>query len=539
MDNTPDWCEFDRVEKTQNGCRGTVRYYGVVQHSPDGGVYAGVEWDDAREGGGKYDGEIFGERYFTAPKGSSSFLKKNKLRAAEAPLETVLIGRYSTADDHVRRLNEGPGSVAMKKKTLCNVHSTRTVVQAKDGSFPNLKNVTASGLLVSACGDIGRSFPALTDLNLSNTLISRFTEVANLVLALPALETLSLQGNRFEPLTDDVRDAVRQSVAAHGRVSALKQLSFTETNLPPEALAFAVKTLTPQLEELRVANNGYTAADLALLGVDEADEAAVPLPVKRLHLERNDVASWREAACALRGLPQLELLYLSENLALDTVDAGHEACFPSLKGLFLRRTGIKTWECVDEIAKTGVEELALVETPLTDTMTEHERRCLLIARVPTLKVLNRGTVSPNERINSERFAVRHFHGDASPPAVIHTLREKYGELLPLVDVDLAPKKTAGITAVYHTLVTPDTGAPQEAPVMVNLTDTVAHLKKTLCAPFGLKPSELVFTHVDPEVRGTPHEREEMNTADRMLYTYHVKDGDFIEIDKKSDEVPNS
>eukprot|EP01061_Rhynchopus_euleeides_P021986 TRINITY_DN35868_c0_g1_i1.p1 TRINITY_DN35868_c0_g1~~TRINITY_DN35868_c0_g1_i1.p1 ORF type:complete len:646 (+),score=108.83 TRINITY_DN35868_c0_g1_i1:298-2235(+) len=543
----------DRVVRAQTGTRGTVQYVGVVQHSPDEGEYVGVTWDDPTEGGGKYDGEIYGVRYFDAPPKSSSFLKTTRLQTAE-PLRDVLLQRYRVAEQHTRHIIESrreaneikttdkgdeksgedaerrsplratakapPGEAQpLSTKGIVNVHAQKTVLQAADGSFPFLKNVSAAGMKVAGCDGIGVSFPNIVDLNLSYTLISRWSDVGEVLAALPCLQTLSLSGNRFEPLDGEKAKALESRIASGSGASRLLSLSLANTRIGFSDVS-KITSFLPSLTDLNCSANTYASSDVSL-------HTAFPA-LLCLRLESNGIACWKTLTDGLRQAPSLEALYLSEN-PLAEITPGCRQSVPSLKRLYLRKSSIAEWGCVDQLAGYDIVDLSMVEVPLTDPLTSHERRCLLIARVPSLKVLNRGSVSNSERENSERFAVRHFHGQPNPPEVVLRLREKHGDLLPLSDVDLSPQLTASVTVVYLGHTNPTTNLPQETPVVLNVRDTVAQVAKTLCKPMALDVKSVRLTHVDPDVAGTPHERQALELGRRMLYTYRIKDGDIVEV----------
>eukprot|EP01059_Diplonema_ambulator_P020029 TRINITY_DN3371_c0_g1_i3.p1 TRINITY_DN3371_c0_g1~~TRINITY_DN3371_c0_g1_i3.p1 ORF type:complete len:519 (+),score=181.75 TRINITY_DN3371_c0_g1_i3:584-2140(+) len=501
---------YTRVENISNGVRGTVRYHGLIEDSPDHGVYVGVEWDEGE--GGKYDGEIFGKRYFTAPAKSSSFLKEGKV-CVGGVLCDALVTKYECAELHAKSLQKGSSEYDEKfnsqaRSRVMNVHVPKAVQRDSNGVFSKLVNVSASGMKVSTCGALSSLFPNLTDLSLSFTLWHSWHEVANVLRSLPHLSVLSLSGNRFEPLTEACNEELRDSAPP-----PLTSLSLTNTNLTwNEVVSFS--SLFPTLKELNCNDNKYKEVVLR------------DLPsLHTLRLDNNDVETWRAVAEGLSSLEGLTSLHLSGN-PLRSVDMGVPR--PNgLRRLYLRRTEVRDWGSVDAIREMGVEELSLSDTPLTKEQTEHERRCLVVARVPTLKTFNRGVVGRNERVDCERFFVRYYHGCDDPPAVWHDLVAVHGRLRPLAQIDMSPKLTANVMVKYIHI-------EEEVEAVLNVRQTIGFMYSTLCKPFSLDPAKVVMTHVDPEVAGTPHERQVLRTRERQIHTYRIKDGDCIEVREKTE-----
>eukprot|EP01060_Flectonema_neradi_P005457 TRINITY_DN1363_c0_g1_i1.p1 TRINITY_DN1363_c0_g1~~TRINITY_DN1363_c0_g1_i1.p1 ORF type:complete len:531 (+),score=75.09 TRINITY_DN1363_c0_g1_i1:60-1595(+) len=505
-----DFVEHQRVESTiPAGMRGTVRYFGKVEHSPDEGTYVGVQWDGKYKG--KYDGEIFGVRYFQAPKMSSSFVKPIKLKVG-GDLCHFLKTKYTLAEQHTRNLaNLSDGE--KPTKGLTNVISYQSVFRDDAGRFTNIRNVSASGSLTSRCGNVGHFFPNLTDLSLSFTLISEWKEVFLILNALKSLEALSLSGNKMQPLSAYLNS--EEEVEDQLTFPTVTSLTLTSMNIEWDAVRYLMKKL-PSLEELNCSDNDHTSTPL---------DATVAPKLSRLRLDNNDISCWETVSSNLRGVESLQFLHLSENPIKSIVTTNEDTL--QLKGLYLRKTNLSSWDDVDNLSLLKLEELCLSGCPLTNILKEHERRCLVTARIPTLLTLNRGTITSSERIDCERFLVRYYHGAVNVPKIWNQLVEVHGNLLPLADVDISPKLTAAITVKY---VYPS--QTDESPFVVNVKQTVQKLTQSLCAPFGLNTKNVTLVMVDPEVAGTPIERTDLDKPSRMLYTYRLKDGDVIELHVK-------
>jgi tubulin-specific chaperone cofactor E-like protein len=80
--------------------------------------------------------------------------------------------------------------------------------------------------------------------------------------------------------------------------------------------------------------------------------------------------------------------------------------------LNLNNANIKSWDDIDYLAKFPVlNNLRVQNWPLWDSSesTEHERRQLLIARLPNVQILNGGgVITQEEREDSERAFIRFY-----------------------------------------------------------------------------------------------------------------------------------
>ena len=102
----------------------------------------------------------------------------------------------------------------------------------------------------------------------------------------------------------------------------------------------------------------------------------------------------------------------------------------------------------------GLTELKIQEIPLLNSYTAHERRFMVISRLPNIQILNGGDkIKPGEREDSERAFIRYYlysesveEGDRS--ARVDELIEVHGLLEPLANVDLSPEISVSVTIKY-------------------------------------------------------------------------------------------
>lgn len=126
----------------------------------------------------------------------------------------------------------------------------------------------------------------------------------------------------------------------------------------------------------------------------------------------------------------------------------------NLTFLNLSNTEINTWDDIDRLAKfPALRNLRVQNWPLWEKCdaTEHERRQLLIARLPFVQTLNGGgKISTDEREAAERAFIRYYvdKPEADRPERYVDLIGVHGKLDPLVKIDLRPEKRVRVTFTY-------------------------------------------------------------------------------------------
>lgn len=126
----------------------------------------------------------------------------------------------------------------------------------------------------------------------------------------------------------------------------------------------------------------------------------------------------------------------------------------NLTFLNLSSTDINTWDDIDRLAKfPALKNLRVQNWPLWEKCdaTEHERRQLLIARLPFVQTLNGGgVIGGEEREDAERAFIRYYldKPEADRPERYNELVAVHGKLDPLVNIDLRPEKRVKVTFTY-------------------------------------------------------------------------------------------
>ena len=126
--------------------------------------------------------------------------------------------------------------------------------------------------------------------------------------------------------------------------------------------------------------------------------------------------------------------------------------------------------------------------------TEHERRQLLIARLPNITVLNGGgPISDQEREDAERAFIRYYieKPESDRPERYWDLVSVHGKLDPLVHVDLRPEKRVKVTFTCGT---------NSEMRSVDVYRTVSDLKSKLETFSGILANQMRLFYVDQDLR---------------------------------------
>lgn len=126
--------------------------------------------------------------------------------------------------------------------------------------------------------------------------------------------------------------------------------------------------------------------------------------------------------------------------------------------------------------------------------TEHERRQLLIARLPNVEMLNGGgTIEHDEREDAERAFIRYYMDkpESDRPERYFELVATHGKLDPLVNVDLRPEKRVKVTFTC--------GSNSEVR-SVDVYRTVSDLKQKLEPFAGFSAAKMRLFYVDQDLR---------------------------------------
>uniref|UniRef100_A0A0A9X3S2 Tubulin-specific chaperone cofactor E-like protein n=1 Tax=Lygus hesperus TaxID=30085 RepID=A0A0A9X3S2_LYGHE len=383
------------------------------------------------------------------------------------------------------------------------------------------------------------------ELDLAQNSLSQWAEVMTILRIMPRLRFANLSFNEFKKgISDDL---------LNGGFPKLKSLILNGTHVDWDSVRKLV-TQIPSLEELHLSLNGYTYVDLADIN---KESTVLHEGIKKLYFTDNNVSSWREISKLGQAFPNLESLILADcpvtcldvsspPSSLETtpryyrcesecegssrnVDSPHH-WFRNLKFMNLNNTLLSSWDDIDRLACfPKLEHLRLHGLPLFDEhcpeFTKHERRQLLIARLPNIRTLNGGgEICHDDREDAERAFIRRYMDkpESDRPERYNDLVGLHGKLDPLVSIDLSPEKRVKISLIH--------GNKSETKCL-DVYQTVNELKQKLEPLVQIPVSKMKLYYVDQDLKAI-HGPEDMRFPNKMIYSYNIKSGDEIIVDSK-------
>uniref|UniRef100_A0A182N2A2 Ubiquitin-like domain-containing protein n=1 Tax=Anopheles dirus TaxID=7168 RepID=A0A182N2A2_9DIPT len=385
----------------------------------------------------------------------------------------------------------------------------------------------------------------LRNLVLNNTKLE-WCSVEKLLRLLPALEELHLSLNEYTHVLIDTIDPFAASgasasgdgggggVGGGGKDGTVDATSNNNANGEP-----ATSQTKDTMSSCSCPSSESTDPNPSHSGVEPPPFQTDPHGgVRKLHLTGNYISEWGEICRIGRVFPQLEALVLADCplRSLNPTDSqGNEndeeshKYFQQLKLLNLSNAKIDSWEDIDRLAEfPSLSNVRLQYWPLwarTDSTTEHERRQLLIARLPNISILNGGdTIGAVEREDAERSFIRHYldKPDEERPRRYYELIEVHGQLDPLVNIDLRPERKVKVRFTFEDKAIERT---------VDVNRTVSDLKSRLERLFDVPAARMRLFYVDQDFRDLQG-LEEMKYPHKVLYSYNIRSGDEIIIERK-------
>ncbi|KAK2912858.1 hypothetical protein Q8A73_006971 [Channa argus] len=370
-------------------------------------------------------------------------------------------------------------------------------------NLPSILVLNSCG--ISRAGDQGgiAAFCAhVMELDLSHNKLQDWHEISKIVSNIPNLEFLNLSSNPLAGMTLEPRCA-----EAFSRV---RRLVLNNTQVSWNTVLLLTREM-PELEELFLCLNEYSCVS--------ASSVACPT-LHLLHITDNSLHDWAEVRKIGSMFPALDTLVMANN-NLDSIQDSKDVLqrlFPNLRSINLHNSGLNRWEDIEKLNFfPKLEEVRLQGIPLLQTYTNAERRCLMIAQLPSISLLNGSVVTDSEREDAERFFIRYHldYPEEELPYRYHSLVTKYGKLEPLAEIDLRPR--------YHAQVEVHCEEKVEQ-LSIRLDQTVAELKKQLTTVVQLSTNSMRLYYIDKCSIFGP---EEMKYNTRALHSYSIQDGDEI------------
>ncbi|XP_059141817.1 tubulin-specific chaperone E-like isoform X2 [Physella acuta] len=375
--------------------RAFVRYIGTVP--PTTGIWLGVEWDDPSRG--KHDGSHEGKTYFhTSHPKSGSFVRPSKVNGGISAVQAVH-ERYGLKKDDEAGIKKEELFVLDQflNQTKVEMVGAKKINQ-QQSQFNRLKKISMFDMKVYSGGppgELGKTCPNITDLDISTNLISSWENVAEIAGHLPFLKELNVSDNRLIIPKDP------SSLACN--FSKLRNATMNQMNLSWKEVLTCC-SMFPCLEELHVSFNQIASL---------SDATHVLKGLRILDLMTNQISDWGEVL-KLGNLPMLDTLIISENQiksiyfpsCLPTDKTSH---FKQLKALIIKRNEILEWSSIDELNKLQhLEDIQIAENPILKTFTYETVRQLLIAKISGLKLISRTPISFEERKGAEIDYLKRF-----------------------------------------------------------------------------------------------------------------------------------
>ncbi|CAH0386046.1 unnamed protein product [Bemisia tabaci] len=416
------------------------------------------------------------------------------------------------------------------------------------------RNIVPSLLVLNDCdidtagseNELKQKCQCVEDLDLAQNNLTQWSEIFSILRLMPCLKFVNLS---FNDLSADI---IRNNII-DTQWGYLKNLVLNATQISWKNVRCLLKNL-PKVEELHLSLNHYDNVDL----IDDVSKEPLEVKsLKKLHFTGNPVESWLEVKKLGISFPNLESLVLSQCplRSLDSScssvsnecksslysrsesesessekksDSPHSA-FRFLRFLNLNNTLLDSWDDIDRLGRfpalqyLRIQGCVLFEHP--QEYTEHERRQLLIARLPNIEILNGGgAISTEEREDAERAFIRHYMDkpESDKPERYHDLVAIHGKLDPLVNIDLRPERRVKVTISSENCIEDR---------CIDVYQTVQELKQKLEELTKIPAPKMRLFYVDQDMRALTGP-EEMKFPNKQLYSYNISSGDEIMVDFK-------
>ncbi|XP_067826901.1 tubulin-specific chaperone cofactor E-like protein isoform X2 [Heptranchias perlo] len=349
----------------------------------------------------------------------------------------------------------------------------------------------------------------VSELDLSDNYLQDWYEISKIVSNLARLTFLNVTSN---PLNQAILDS--KCAASFSRI---KRLVLNNTKVSWETIHTLLQEI-PGLEELFLCFNDYRTVSLLPCSYPS---------LRLLHITDNNLSDWAEIHKLGQMFPGLDTLILANNHLVSITDSQGTLAqlFQNLRSVNLHNSGLSSWDDIDKLkAFPKLEEVRLLGISLLQSYSEEERRKLVIARLPSVMLLN-GSKVTGERIDAERFFIRYYMNrpDEELPDRYHELVTQYGVLEPLAVVDLRPQSRAKVEVHFE----------GKVEVMnIRLDQTVADLKKQLRTVVQLSTNNMRLYYIDQDMVKA-FGPEEMKFSTRALHSFSIRDGDEIHVEPKT------
>eukprot|EP01022_Parablepharisma_sp_SALTPOND_P008497 TRINITY_DN136146_c0_g1_i1.p1 TRINITY_DN136146_c0_g1~~TRINITY_DN136146_c0_g1_i1.p1 ORF type:complete len:568 (+),score=45.01 TRINITY_DN136146_c0_g1_i1:68-1705(+) len=397
-----------RIES--NGDRGTVRYYGPLQHDPEKlktqEYWLGVEWDNPLRG--KHNGTVNGFKYFecSTSVGTSGSLIKYEKANFGIPLPLAAKSKYKKYEEMTPEEKEAEDKLEQemyvdttkKSKKLTVTLVGKDKAYAKFADLAQLKEAALQAMNISSVDDgsayLSKSFGSLEALYLDSNLLYDWEQYFHILWQLPKLHTISLTDNKFrKPSAEFIANLPREKLVHPSlRVVSLINMGLEWSDVDILLPSFEM------LEELWLCRNKCSAISTSYKVRTEYLQS-----LNVLNLEDNGICLWEEII-AFGVLPQLKNLVLTSN-KIQVVPKTEG--FKELTYLSLEKNLVDNWSTIDSLNNFGkLNHLRFLDNPLENVQGKIVTRYQIIARIKTLECLNSSKIRPADRRDAELTYVK-------------------------------------------------------------------------------------------------------------------------------------
>ncbi|KAI6653523.1 Tubulin-specific chaperone cofactor E-like protein [Oopsacas minuta] len=414
----------------------------------------------------------------------------------------------------------------------CKLGKLRTLVLDK-------KNIYKAGI---PDGGLSKLCPNITLIHLSRNPLKSWSVIESILREFPLLEECNLHRTCFTISPEDL-SAISPTIIC----PKLHTLNLAHTNIGWSEIQH-IALQCPNLRDLELVGNSLESISTKALDC---------LPnIECLNLSLNKIHSWEEVT-KLGKLPKLEILHLSNNpisfqnycthpsIACnttsvetipteiefqqqdstnnETVEPPQIPLFPSLLTLSLAEVNLCKWQELDILAALPVlKNIRLKDLPLASDISQEDRRKIFLSWFPNIVKLNGSTSDVNERIKSERFTLRYFYSLEYKPLFLPRLIKKYGDLKPLIDIDLSfgYKEIIEVEFMYKSKL----WRREKITVKQTVKDLIFWLKKELNVP---KNSFTVYHLPESADRNSFTDMVELYMSSLPLSRFDIHEGDQI------------
>uniref|UniRef100_T1J621 Tubulin-specific chaperone E n=1 Tax=Strigamia maritima TaxID=126957 RepID=T1J621_STRMM len=367
------------------GYYGTVRYVGPIP--PTEGEWLGIDWDNPNRG--KHDGTHEGVKYFTASYPTSgSFLRPQKAEFGITYSDAVIQKYGFQKDDSANDQGDtyiGSNSV-IKPIEFIGFDKIGQI----QSQFHQLREICLHSMKIFGTDDdnVNELTPNVVELDLSESLLTSWFDVARIIKKFKHLKILHLNDNRLVISTDNDLKASFKTVSA----IYLTRVQYDWNQV------LTCAEMWPHISELVIAYNN--------IGIITQPKEPLFENLEKLDMDSNRIEGWQQIL-NLGHLPKLQYLNVNncgiESIFFPNALPGHKtSSFPQLQILGLNDNKCDKWIHIAELNKLKkLKELRMRNNPICDTETPALLRQLFIAKIGGLKMLNRVQVTSDERRGAE------------------------------------------------------------------------------------------------------------------------------------------